>query len=82
MVTIKFYGETREMTRNDVVRLPTEAPLVLEDLLEKVIGRRTNASKEFSVVLVNGRSCMFTGGLRTQIKDGDLVEILPLVTGG
>jgi molybdopterin converting factor small subunit len=35
-----------------------------------------------SAILVNGRNCAFRKGLETEIADGDLVEMLPTITGG
>lgn len=33
-------------------------------------------------VLVNGKNIQYTGGLNTEIKEGDVVSILPLPVGG
>ena len=35
-----------------------------------------------SAILVNGRNCAFRKGLQTEIFDGDVVEMLPTITGG
>jgi molybdopterin converting factor small subunit len=35
-----------------------------------------------SNLLVNGRNCMFLQGLDTVVKDGDVVDVLPVVGGG
>jgi molybdopterin converting factor small subunit len=35
-----------------------------------------------SAILVNGRNCAFRKGMETEIVDGDVVEMLPTITGG
>ena len=45
------------------------------DETETAIGERT-------IILVNGRRADFTGGINTELKDTDTVNIYPVVAGG
>jgi molybdopterin converting factor small subunit len=82
MATFKFYGNTRKATGGEIINLPVEGQVILEELLQKILDGHSDATRKFSVILVNGRNCIFSGGLKSPIQDCDVVEILPLVTGG
>jgi len=92
-VTAKFFTTLREITkkREEEVELPSAA--TLDDLLRHLsqkYGRQfadyvfnddkgTRSQLQF---LVNGRSTTTLQGLKTRLKDGDKVAIIPPVGGG
>jgi len=83
MVKIKLYGIAREIAGKGELDVNFEGPISLKTLIKGISkDDRDTLSKEVQVILVNGRSCIFMEGLDTQIKDGDLVEVLPLLKGG
>lgn len=83
MVRIRFYGQARRVAGTDELRLDDVAGLSLKELLLRFGGEAGGPSPGLtSNVLVNGRNCSFLRGLDTQLADGDVVEILPVVGGG
>ena len=83
MVKVKLYGIAREIAGKEELDVNFEGPISLKTLIKGISkDNRDVLSKEVQVILVNGRSCIFMEGLDTQIKDGDLVEVLPLLKGG
>jgi molybdopterin converting factor small subunit len=59
----------------------------LDELLRQVAGAAGGipgdpSQQLVSAILINGRNCAFRSGMATEIADGDLVELLPIVTGG
>lgn len=42
----------------------------------------TKTLRDFILVLVNGRNIMFLDGLKTKLKEGDVVAISPPIAGG
>ena len=57
--------------------------MVLQDLIAQVAGSTGQLpAGMISAFLVNGRNCAFRKGLETEIADGEVVEMLPVITGG
>ncbi len=83
MVRVKLYGIARDLVGKAELDVEVEREITLEDLIERITKSRGKASPtQAEVILINGRNCVFLEGLKTQIHDGDLIEILPLVRGG
>ena len=83
MVKVKLYGIAREIAGKEELDINFEGPISLKTLIKGISrDNRDILSKDVMVILVNGRSCIFMEGLDTQIKDGDFVEVLPLLKGG
>jgi sulfur-carrier protein len=92
-VTVRFFTTLREITgkREDQIELPR--PTSLNSLL-KQLGKKYGKEYDDYVfdelgdvrghlqVLINGQSVTALRGLRTTLKDGDQVAILPPVGGG
>lgn len=92
-VTVRFFTTLREITgkREDQIELPR--PTSVNSLL-KQLGKKYGKEYDDYVfdelgdvrghlqVLVNGQSVTTLRGLRTTLKDGDQVAILPPVGGG
>ena len=83
MVKIKLYGKARELAGSEELDVDIEKPTTIGGLIEKISeGRETVSSRAVKAVLINGRNCIFREGLKTPVIDGDIVEILPFVSGG
>ncbi|MCY0868118.1 MAG: MoaD/ThiS family protein [Desulfurococcus sp.] len=57
----------------------------LQDLLERVaeeLGVKVDLNQEDIVILVNGRSIEFLNGVKTKLRDEDVVVIMPPAAGG
>ena len=84
---VKFYGNVAEQTGGE----KTLEPGPCQDLGSLIceLGRRYGESfgelllsGEFCFFLVNGQGVMTTGGLDTPLKQGDRIEVLPLIEAG
>ncbi len=92
-VTVKFFTTLREITGKKEEQLEFSRPVTVKSLVGQLSKRY---GKEFDdyvydelgdvrghlQLLVNGRSVTVLQGLRTKLKDGDQVAILPPVGGG
>ena len=93
-VEIKYFGflKTDFHKNSENVQLPEKTKLV--DLLlllaerygqkfkEYVFDSSGSAIKKWVVVLVNGKPSGQLQGLVTELNSGDLVEVMPIVSGG
>jgi len=95
-VKVRFFTNLREIVnkREETLTFANSdgvtVDLVLETLSQKygapftdyVYERKTGQPKGFLQFLVNGNSTSTLNGLETELKDGDVVAILPPVGGG
>lgn len=95
-VSVRFFTSLREITNKKEETLKFQEGekitigLVLKTLtqrygkcfVEYVYDRKTGAVKGFLQFLINGKSATSLGGLETELKDGDVLAILPPVGGG
>jgi molybdopterin converting factor small subunit len=83
MVQVRLYGAARALAEQESVELELPEGATVAELLRRIAPRSWPAPKGIaSAILVNGRNCAFREGADTRVADGDLVEILPVVTGG
>ncbi len=83
MVKVKLYGIAQQLAGKEELDVSVKEPTTLGDLIKGITKKGRGIShREVQVILVNGRSCIFMEGLKTPVKDGDLVEVLPLLRGG
>ncbi len=92
-VTVKFFTTLREITGKKEEQLEFSRSVTVKSLVSQLSKKY---GKEFDdyvydelgdvrghlQLLVNGRSVTALQGLRTKLKDGDQVAILPPVGGG
>jgi molybdopterin converting factor small subunit len=83
VVRVKLYGAVRRLADQAEVELSVESGATLNGVL-RLVCRDPGAlpSRLVSTILVNGRNCAFSQGLDTPVLDGDLIELLPIVSGG
>jgi len=91
-VTVKFFASFREAAGKEQEKV--EGVADVGSLLEELVGRfgekmlvqlyepGTRKLRGIVHVLVNGRSINLHEGLKTPLKDGDVVAIFPPVAGG
>jgi molybdopterin converting factor small subunit len=83
MARVKLYGKAKELAGREELDVSLEKPTTIRELIDKISeGRPEASSKAVKAVLVNGRNCIFSDGLETLVNEGDLVEILPFISGG
>jgi molybdopterin converting factor small subunit len=80
MARVKLYGKAKELAGKEELDVSLEKPTTIRELIDKISEGRPEVSSK--AVLVNGRNCIFSDGLETLVNEGDLVEILPFVSGG
>ena len=81
MVRVKLYGSARKLAGREEAELEVAQGARLADLLRQLTGGDVPEGTA-SAILINGRNCAFREGLATPVADGDLVEVLPIVSGG
>lgn len=96
MVTIKFFAALREITgkREQKIDLRDKETTIVEvlnklseeygkDFKEYVFepSKRKSLRQQISI-MINGQSIRNLENLRTRIKDGDTIAILPPISGG
>ena len=95
-VKVRFFTNLREIVnrREETLTFPSAekvtVDLVLKKLAQKygnplmeyVYDGKTRQPKGFLQFLVNGTSASTLNGLETELKDGDVLAILPPVGGG
>jgi len=82
MVRVKLYGNARKLAGREELELEVSSGARLSDVLQQVAGPAGLPEGSSSAILINGRNCAFRQGPATPIVDGDLIEVLPIVTGG
>ena len=95
-VSVRFFTSLREITskREETLNFPENQKVTVDKVLktlakqygkafvEYVYDSITGQPKNFLQFLVNGTSTTTLNGLETELKDGDVLAILPPVGGG
>ncbi|MCL2563776.1 MAG: MoaD/ThiS family protein [Oscillospiraceae bacterium] len=86
-MTVLFYGNVIDQAGGaQSVQVQDAASVrALIDALGNRFGQDFKAfllGDETCLLLVNGKGIMATGGLDTQLEDGDKIEIVPFVVAG
>ena len=95
-VSVRFFTSLREVTnkKEETLKFPEGEKVTVEVVLktlaqrygkpfvEYVYDRNTGEVRSFLQFLINGKSATTLNGLQTELKDGDVLAILPPVGGG
>lgn len=95
-VSVRFFTTLREVVgkKEEMLQFPKGEKVAVNDVLDRlskengkafkeyVYDRKTGEVRGFLQFLVNGRSVSSSGGLASELSDGDVLVILPPVGGG
>ena len=90
-VAVRFRGPVGKRMRTPVFHVEVRESSTLRNLLEELLQKEENVSAIWSspgsidseaLVLLNEVDVGLTGGLETELNDGDEIIVLPLVHGG
>jgi len=95
-VTVRMFTSLREIVgkREETILFPDNEKVNIDTVLktlsskygnsftEYVYESKTDRPKAFLQFLINGNSTITLKGLKTELKDGDVLAILPPVGGG
>ena len=90
-ITIRFRGPIAREIENGTLEMELEDGFTLHDLFVKMlehdsylqsVWRNPTEIDRDSLILCNEVDIGITGGLKTILKDGDILTLLPLVHGG
>ena len=95
-VSVRFFTSLREIVdkKEEILEFPEGEKVTVDTVLktlrqrygkrfvEYIYDRETGEVRGFLQFLVNGKSASTLNGLQTELKDGDVLAILPPVGGG
>ena len=93
-VKVRYFTTLRELARSTEEEIEVENGITLGDLLGKIVlkygeeafnylyDRKSGAVDPSIQFLVNGVSVQNLQGIRTELKDGNVVAIVPPIGGG
>lgn len=95
-VSVRFFTNLREIVgkKEEILKFPEDKKVTVEEVLktlrqhhgnrfvEYVYDPKTGDARGFLQFLVNGKSASTLNSLKTELRDGDVLAILPPVGGG
>lgn len=84
MITVKLLGGARKIVGKDQVSIEIQS-IKVSEILETLRSMSSNSdilNSSNMLIAVNGTELSILGGLNAQVKDGDVVSIVPVVHGG
>ncbi|HXX05487.1 MAG TPA: KEOPS complex subunit Cgi121 [Candidatus Bathyarchaeia archaeon] len=84
MITIKFLGGAKKSFLTDELKIEKNIKTIADllEYLQKLIPTSTLLDIKNILVAVNGVDSSALGGICTDLKDGDVISIIPVVHGG
>lgn len=82
MIKVQYYGLLRSLigVKEEVMDEKKVANVIKE--INKKYGKEIAIEARRSFVLVNGKNAALLKGYKTTLKDGDIVQIMPVTGGG
>lgn len=85
-VTLRVYATLIEIVGLRIKKVSVTSGETIEEFLRKTklydVIIENGRVKSMYKVLVNGRDIEFLDGLKTRLKDGDVIDVFPPVAGG
>lgn len=90
-VAVRFRGPVGKRMQTPVFHIEVRESSTLRNLLEELLQKEKAVSEIWSspesidseaLVLLNEVDVGLTGGLETELSDGDVITVLPLIHGG
>jgi MoaD family protein len=87
-VEVMFFGKLRDLAGVSKEMIPANNKAKLSELVAKLEEKHgSKFAEEFAAtrglrILVNGREYQVLAGMKTQLKNGDSVVLLPPIEGG
>jgi len=90
-VKVEVYGFLRNVMGWKSIEMELAEDSTVGQLLESLVDQKPEVKelifegedlKSYLKVLVDGRDCMFLGGLRAKLRDGSTISIFPPAGGG
>ena len=95
-VSVRFFTSLREIVdkKEETLKFPENEKVTVDTVLKTLAQRygkrfieyvyegKTGEVRGFLQFLVNGKSATTMNGLETELKDGDVLAILPPIGGG
>src|SRR5512136_3045747 len=95
-VSVRFFTSLRELVgkKDETLELPGSEKITLDELLtnlsskhgkgfaEYIYDEKTGEVKKFLQFLINVKSSSSINGFKTELKEGEVLTILPPVSGG
>ena len=90
-VAVRFRGPVGKRMQAPVFHIEVRENSTLRNLLEELLQKKETVSEIWSspesidseaLVLLNEVDVGLTGGLETELSDGDVIIVLPLIHGG
>ncbi len=95
-VSVRFFTSLRERIgkKEETLKFPEDSTVTVDAVLKTLVQRygerfveyvydeKTGKVKGFLQFLINGKSAATPNGLETELRDGDVLAILPPVGGG
>ena len=93
VLTIKFIGSFRSLSRKNTLKLKLEESSPIKDVVKMIVEKlpkleqalidpESDSPKTNMLVLVNGKEISVLNRFETLVKDGDEVIFVPIVHGG
>jgi len=92
-VTVKFFGIFHSVSGKDKVTLEFKDAVPLKKVINKLVEavpklQKTLTSpesedlKSSTLIIINGKEISVLNGLKTEVKDGDNIVLVPVTHGG
>lgn len=82
MIKIQYYGLLRKLTGVNEETMDVRRVAEVIKQIDKRYGKEVAVEAKMSFILVNGTNSALLKGYRTTLKDGDILQIMPVMAGG